>query len=404
MGTHMQAPASPAGGAVSTLQRRCWLAQAGRATLATAGTLVGLGGLALPARAADALRIGLSLPLSGERAAVGKALLAGAQAALAGAQWRSRPIELVALDDAGHPAQALKNTQTLAADPQVLALLGSVGQAASLAMLPALEASRLPLIGPVTGSESLRAAASPWVFPVRAGLQEEAARIVNQLDHQSLNDMAVVWGTDAWSREAETAIQLEMNRAIMRPVVGQRLAADLGNLDTVVSAVSEGQPQAVIVVAPTRQAAAFIRSWSASGYRASVAVFSETGLGLAPLLGELARGVAVCQVLPSPWRAARPLVRDYQNALRNIIPGSPLPAPAQLYGYASLEGYVAAGLLLKALPHTGSASPSREALAHALQSGGFDIDGTPLRFGPPPRRGSRFCEMTVLGADGVARS
>lgn len=376
--------------------RRTWLGQ-----VACGLAAAGLSGLPRLSRAAEALRVGVSLPLSGESASVGQALLAGLQAGLAGAQVRGRVLELVALDDAGQDTQALKNAQTLVADPQTIALLGSLGAAANLALLPVLDSARLPLIGPVTGSERLRASASPWLFPLRAGLQDEAARVVNQFDHQSLDDLAVVSSPDHFGQEAEAALQLEMNRAVMRPVALQRLAAAPGELQAVVARVAAAQPQAVIVAAPPLLAGAFIRRWSAGGYRASVAVFSETGLGLHAHLGEQVRGVVVSQVLPSPWHTARPLVREYQAALRALAPG-PVDR-TERYSYGSLEGYVNAGVLVKALQLTGSTNPSREALAQALQNGRFDVDAMPLRFGAPPRRGGRFCEMTVLGADGVAR-
>ncbi len=376
------------------LHRRAWLGQAGAAGLA-------LTPLPRLARATESLCVGVSLPLSGELAALGRTVLAGLQAGLAGAHVHGQALELLILDDAGRDAQALKNAQTLATDARVLALLGGLGPTTPLAMLPALDAGRLSLLGPMTGSESLRSISSPWVFPVRAGLQEEAARIVNQLDHQGLNDMAVVSGTDTWSREAEGAVQLEMNRAIMRPVARQTLAPDLSNLEPVIHAVVAGQPHAVIVAAPLRQAAPFIRRWNARGFRANVVVFSETGLGLHALLGDTARGVAVCQVMPSPWRTARSLVRDYQAALRDTAAPALQPL-AQRYSYASLEGYVNAMILLQALQQTRSIS--RHTVAATLQTNSFALDGLLLKFGPPPRRGGRFCEMTLIGSDGVMRS
>ncbi len=377
-------------------RRRAWLAElaAGAAALAWQPRL---------ARAAEPLRLGVSLPLTGEAGREGLALLAGSQAALAGANLRGRALELLALDDAGQPATALKNVQSLAADATLIGLLGTWGAAATLAVLPALEAARLPMLGPVSGAETVRASASRQLFPMRAGWADEAARMVNQLDHQGLNDMAVVHSDDSFGRDSQAAVLLEMNRAIMRPVSLQTLAADARNLEDVATKVAQSQPHAVIVLAPARLAAQFIRRWAGGGFRSSVAVLSETGAGLPGLLGDAGRGVLVSQVWPSPWRANRPLIQAYQAAMRAAHPST---EASKLYSYSSLEGYLSASLMLKALQRLGqSAQPlGREALQAALEGPAFELDGLSFKYGPPPRRGSRFCEMTVLGADGGFKS
>lgn len=347
----------------------------------------------------EPIRLGASLPLSGELAREGQALLAGARAALAQTPVRGRAVTVTALDDGGRTADTLRNVQALAADPLVVGLLGTWGLDATEAVLPVLETARLPMIGPVTGAERVRAGGSRQIFPVRAGLTDEAARLVTQLDHQSLNDMAVVHTDDAFGRDALAAVQLEMNRLVMRPVCVAGLAPDGRNLDAVLATVGDSRPHAVIVAAPTRSAATFIRRWSAGGFKASLAVFSETGTGLHALLGPAGRGVAVSQVWPSPWRTSRTLVRDYQAAMRAAHPGT--GDPHKLFGYASLEGYIDALLALKALQRIGGREPGRDSLQAALETGEFDLDGIVLNYGRLPRSGHRFSEMTVMTADGA---
>jgi len=377
--------------------RRRWLVQGG---LALAGTWIA-GSRQAQAQASEPLKLATCLPLSGEWAAQGRAVALGAQAALAGAQVNGRPLALQVVDDAGRPEDALKRVQSLAADARVLGLLGLWGAEANEAVLPLLEPARLPLVGPMTGSERLRSQASRWCFPLRAGVSDEAARMLNQLDHQSLNDLALVHTDDAFGLDTLAALQLEINRVVMRPVSVSVLAQDSQNLDSVLATVAASKPHAVIVAAPTRPAATFIKRWVLQKGRASIGVLADTGRGLPALLGEAGHGVAVSQVLPSPWRPTGPMVRGYQAAMRAADPGQ--VDPRKLFGYDSLEGYINALTALKALQRSGRGSPSREALLAGLEGLELEGDGLNIKMGRSPRRGSRFGEITVLTADGLFR-
>ncbi|MFN3629933.1 MAG: ABC transporter substrate-binding protein, partial [Casimicrobiaceae bacterium] len=70
--------------------------------------------------------------------------------------------------------------------------------------------------------------------------------------------------------------------------------------------------------------------------------------------------------------------------------------------YTSLEGYVAAKVMVEALRRGGDAS--REALIKALESmREVDLGDFVISFSPDNHNGSKYVEMTVLGRDGQVR-
>src|SRR5437867_3452049 len=102
--------------------------------------LVGIGLLAagpVSAQQTNALMVvGMSLPLTGPRAASGEQLKAGAEACLVAANANVR---LEVHDDGGDPARAAANTRAMAAQPNILLVLGGGDTEVTAAVMPVLE-------------------------------------------------------------------------------------------------------------------------------------------------------------------------------------------------------------------------------------------------------------------------
>jgi len=105
-------------------------------------------------QAAEPIRIGSSLPLTGNSASVGQALQAGLQAALDDAVVQGRPIALTVLDDFAHPVQAVDNVSKLIENGVVI-FAGNAGTETSAATLPILFDHFIPAFGFHSGSELL---------------------------------------------------------------------------------------------------------------------------------------------------------------------------------------------------------------------------------------------------------
>ncbi|MEO1273540.1 MAG: penicillin-binding protein activator, partial [Myxococcota bacterium] len=115
--------------------------------------------------------IGVVLPLSGPHKRLGQVVLD----ALTLARVDLGGLELRLEDSRGREEEARAAVERLAADPQVLAVLGPLGWKESRAAAEQAQASGVPLVS--FSSEHGLEAIGPWVFRARPSIQEEAKAV-----------------------------------------------------------------------------------------------------------------------------------------------------------------------------------------------------------------------------------
>jgi ABC-type branched-subunit amino acid transport system substrate-binding protein len=109
-------------------------------------------------------------------------------------------------------------------------------------------------------------------------------------------------------------------------------------------------------------------------------------------LGEDGYGVAVSQVSPYPFAGTDPIAREFQE----IIKGKQDVGAS----YASMEGFIAAKVLVEGLKRAGR-KPTRESLVAGLESlRGFDLGGVIVNYGPGVRAGTSFIDITIISKSG----
>ncbi|WP_374587814.1 ABC transporter substrate-binding protein, partial [Ideonella dechloratans] len=154
-----------------------------------------------------------------------------------------------------------------------------------------------------------------------------------------------------------------------------------------------GNPMAVVCLSAYASTAAVLRALRRAGYAGGCYATSlSSAAAIGPLLGTLAGGLSVTQVMPSPFDTSRPLVAAYQRRLQ--ASGGPAPE------YVSLEGWVA-GLAvvegLRRMPRGGS----RQAFMQAMEGlAGWDAGGLVLRWDAQRRQAISEVAMTVLDREG----
>ena len=157
--------------------------------------------------------------------------------------------------------------------------------------------------------------------------------------------------------------------------------------------IMKGQPEAVVMVAPYKPVAEFIKLAHQVKLDAVFVAISFVGSdSLAKELGNQGAGVVVSQVVPFPWDTSLPVVASYQKALAaadaNAKPG-----------FVSLEGYLVGRLVVESLERVGG-EPTREKLLDAIAQTPFDLGGIVLSYGPTKNQGSDQVYFTILQADG----
>lgn len=130
---------------------------------------------------APAARIGVSAPLSGRGAALGREMAQAVRLAVEEATAAGLEVELVERDDAGQEQAGLAVARDLAADPSVLAVIGPYNSNVALAAAPLCRDARLALVGPIVSNPALTDSGWDNVFRFTARDDDTAAAIALHL-------------------------------------------------------------------------------------------------------------------------------------------------------------------------------------------------------------------------------
>lgn len=353
--------------------------------------------VATPALAQDIL-LGQSVALTGPAAELGREMQLGAQlyfdAVNAAGGVRGRRIVLKTLDDGYEPARAEANTRRFIDDGDLLALFGYVGTPTSAASIPLATTARLPFFGAFTGAELLRSPFNRYVFNVRASYFDETELIVKQLTAEGLTRIAVFHQNDAYGQAGLAGVERALAARKMTVAAKATVERNSNDVRVAVERLVAANPEAIIMVSTYGSCAEFIKQTKAKGLLARYANVSFVGTkSLAKALGPLGSGVMISQVVPSPSTEKYPWVMEYQRLIK---------AKGGELSYTSLEGFIAARIMVEALKRGGDAS--REALIRSLESmKDVNLGGFPVFFTADNHSASKFVELTVLDRNGQVR-
>lgn len=354
---------------------------------------------AFAAAAAGPIKIGQSGVLTGPIGAQLKQFDAGAQLVFdrvnRGGGIGGRTLELVAMDDGLQPEKTLENTRTLLQDPQLAALFGYTNSQSVAAVAPLLRESGIPLVAPISVTDSMRAQTARTAYYVRAGHEHEVRQLYRHITTLGIQRIALAYMASAdrtagAGEEAKAILEQELTTSNRGPVTAVALQRDGSNLVEAAASLAAVKPQAVILVAPGTFPARFIVEVEKLGivaqyYSSSIIAAEAT----AQLLGPRMRGIVVSQVIPYPWGKNDPAVVEF----RKLAEAASAPV-----SYALMEGYVSGSVLVEALKRTQrDYSPSRvHAAIRSLQGriAGMDIDYTSTN------TGSRFVELVQITGEG----
>ncbi|MCE4556375.1 ABC transporter substrate-binding protein [Pelomonas cellulosilytica] len=364
-----------------------------------------LASLALPAVAPSQAQergivLGQSAPLTGPAAQLGLQMQLGARACFEAVNATGgvggQRIVLKTLDDGYEPARCKANTEKLLQD-DVFALFGYVGTPTSVAALPLALAAKTPFIAPFTGAESLRDPFNRLVFHIRASYFDETELIIKQLTQLDVKNIAVFHQNDAYGQAGLKGVQRALDKRSLKPLAVATVERNSVDVDAAVKALVAAKPEAIVQIGAYKACAAFIREARKAGYGGQFYNVSFVGTqALATELGKDAAGVVVSQVMPSPFGTAAGLVNEYQQALARVDPSA---EP----NYTSIEGYLAARVVVDALRRV-NGRPTRDGFIAAMETlSGYDARGYRLHFNPTRHAGSSFVELSMLTADGKVR-
>jgi branched-chain amino acid transport system substrate-binding protein len=359
---------------------------------------------------ANEIRFGIVAPFSGSARELGRQMKLGIDTAfnrindMGGVDGRS--LRLVAADDGYEPSRTLDAMKQLYEKEQVFGYIGNVGTPTAQVAIPYALEHRALFFGAFTGSGILRNdPPDRYVFNYRASYAEETDAVVHYLikiRRLQPRQIAVFAQQDSYGDAGYAGVAKAFRTLGVSDAAILRLGYKRNTVD-VDDAVNQLKAQklgirAVVMVATYRAAAKFIEKtkdqypgmiYTNVSFVGSTALADELML----LGSRYASGVIVTQVVPAVGGYSS-AVLEYKNALQKYFPGE---AP----DYVSLEGYIAANVLIQALKKSGPQIDTERLIDTLENMRSLDLGlGAPLSYGRAEHQASHKIWGTAIDDNG----
>ncbi len=363
---------------------------------------------------ANEIRFGIVAPFSGPAKELGRQMKLGIDTAFnqvndAGGV-EGRMLRLISADDGYEPTRTVEAVKQLYEKDQVFGFIGNVGTPTAAVAVPYALERRTLFFGAFTGANVLRNdPPDRYVLNYRASYAEETAAAVHyliKLRRLQPRQIAVFAQQDSdgdagFAGVSKAFRSLGLNDATILRLNYKRNTVDVDDAVNQLKA-QKVAIKAVVMVATYRAAAKFIektRDLVPGLIYTNVSFVGSTALAeeLMLLGPRFASGIIVTQVVPAVGGYSS-AVLEYKNALAKYFPGEPPD-------YVSLEGYVAANILIQALKRTGPQLDT-ESLVDAFENThNLDLGlGAPLNYGRAEHQASHKVWGTVIDENGRYRS
>ncbi len=364
--------------------------------------------LILPETSSAAVTLGQSCALTGPTAFLGTEMVQGCKAYFD--HHAADDVILISKDDGYEPDRCRINTEGFLQDG-VQALFGYVGTPTAAVAAPLANEQKTIFFGAFTGAGFLSdAAANPYSFALRASYDAEVENMMRRL-HEDLGikKVSLFVQRDAFGLAGVSAALKAVDKIKGMSIVPavSSIPADgstteewndfwnsVPNYKRNTVSVGSGVRQvrgngaeAVILVGTSRPCALAINQWHKMNFKVPMISLSFVGsTALAARLKE-SDNVYISQVVPDPWNDELPIVKQYHEALGN---------DNSKYDFVSLEGYITANVMHKAISSVQGAVSS-DSLKKALESmSNYDAGGLTVSYGPDDHRGLDAVYLTKV--------
>jgi branched-chain amino acid transport system substrate-binding protein len=354
--------------------------------------------LAEPGVTADTITFGQIAAFKGPAAALGNDIRAGIAASFEEANRaggvKGRKLALISEDDGYEPAKSIEAAEKQVRSGKIFAFIGSVGTPTSASIEPIAAEAQIPFVAPFTGAQFLREPFNPGVVNIRASYFQETETMLQWLTKaRNISRIAVLYQDDAFGRDGLTGVLRALGKRGMGLTAEGTFERNTLAVKSALLTIQRARPEAVILIAPYKPCAEFIRLARTLDLKALFLTVSFVGANaLAHELGSAGTGVIVTQVVPLPEDGSLPIVARYQAALKAI-------APSAEFGFVSLEGYLAGRIAIAALEKE-QGEPARRKFLDTIFSNSFDLGGITYIFGPGNNQGTDQVYITVIQSDG----
>jgi len=304
-----------------------------------------------------------------------------------------RKVQIKTLDDGYDPKKTAANTQQLIDDDRVFALFGYSGTGSTLAALPIAEKSQVPFIAPLSGADMLRDKTNKVLFVVRAGYRDELTRMVEQLVTTGVKNIAIAYQDDNFGKSMLKTAEEAMAKFQLKATAAGAIDGKTYDAKKAVEAIAKTRPGAILMGTAGQASVAFIKEYLKTGERPQFFGLSVMSASqLRKELGPDSTGIAIAQIVPSPWSNKFVIVRQYREALGKNGQQEP--------HHAGLEGWIAAKVLSEGLKRAGK-DLTRDKLISALEGmRNVDLGDFIIDYSGEKHAGSAYVDLSIIRSNG----
>jgi ABC-type branched-subunit amino acid transport system substrate-binding protein len=358
------------------------------------------GALAAPANAQQEIVIGHVAGYTGPVTKDATEMGAGAQVYFEAVNAKGgvlgKKLRILVVDDHFKPEET--SQLILSLNGKVSALLPTVGSAQMERVLKdgVFDKVNLPLVGTIPATESFRTPLNRNIFHFRAGDVDQLEKMIDLLSSIGQTKIGVLATNNPNGEQVIAYMNASLGKRNLKLAAVQKY--DIGpKIDFVpmVAEFAKAPPDVVILVGPPFATAAFIKEAKGSGLGTSLYGLSYTDFKLVGKVagGELARGVAIAQVLPNPANRTMPLVREFRENFDKYSKVEGVPS------HFNLEGYIAAKLIVEAIRR--SKNSTADGVRRGLEMlNDYDMGGYLVDFSPTKHTGSTFVDLSMISRSG----
>jgi branched-chain amino acid transport system substrate-binding protein len=305
-----------------------------------------------------------------------------------------KKLRILVADDEFKPENTVRLVTEMKS--RAVALLPMTGSANGAALVKA-NVLEIPLVGTIPSADIMRDPLNRNIFHIRASDREQTERILEQLLTIGMNRIALMVPNNPFGDQSTKIAEAYLASRNLKLAANAvyLLAGPKADVEPGIKALAGKSYQAVLMFGPPKSIAELVKALKDRGETAQLYALSyaDSRLIIKTASMELARGVAISQVMPNLSNKTIPLVRQFHAEYAKYAKSKDQPT------YFMIEGYISARLIVEALRRTKDASP--DGVRRGLESlRAHDLGGYVVDFSPAKHQGSSFVDLSVIGGRG----
>jgi len=205
------------------------------------------------ARKEKKIKIGASLPLTGEVASYGQRAKRGIEIAVeeinATGGIRGKKIKVIFEDDRDDPKTGVSIMTKFATVNRVPVAIGSAGSTVSLAMVPVANQKRVVLLSPISSSAKLTTEGGPYFFRVCPADDAQAKILVEWVLEEGYTKVALIYTNNSWGKPLAETFKRYFELHGGKVVINEGVEEKTTDLRAILSKVKASNIK--VVVSPT---------------------------------------------------------------------------------------------------------------------------------------------------------